>query len=181
MEEANLLVTFDPENRFEARYEVEEMLKEVGEEDPNFLCSRVHGLFQLHVDMDPKEIAKKLDSLCREDPSRFWYTYHWIPVEKWCSSTIEEMSRIVKEFAGRIQPEERWRMRIDKRLYEKYHTQELIEELTKHVDRPKVDLENPNKTIRIEIIGERAGLSLLKPREHFSVNDVKDEVLTTKK
>ena len=72
-------------------------------------------------------------------------------------------------------------MRVNKRFYEKFHTQELIEVLTKHVDRPKVDLENPDKTIRIEIIGEEAALSLLKPREHFSVNEVKNEILTTKK
>jgi len=131
--------------------------------------------------MEPKEAAKKLDALCRGDPSKFLFTYHWVPVEKWCPSTIKEMSKIVEQFAKRINPKERWRMRVNKRFYEKFHTQELIEVLTKHVDRPKVDLENPDKTIRIEIIGEEAALSLLKPREHFSVNEVKNEILTTKK
>lgn len=181
MEDANILVTFDPENLPAARYEVREVLEEVGEENPSFLHSKVHGLFKIRVEMNPKKVTKKLDTLCREDPSKFWYTYHWIPIEEWSPSTIDEMSKVVKKFAERIDPEERWRMRISKRFYERYHTRELVEELTKHVDRPNVDLERPDKTIRIEIIGEKAGLSLLKPREHFSVNDVKDEVLTTNK
>ncbi|MFW6110536.1 MAG: THUMP domain-containing protein [Thermoproteota archaeon] len=177
-EEANLLVTFDSENLPVARYEVKDTLEEVGEEEPRFLSSRVHGLFMLQVDLDPKVATKRLNGLCREDPSLFGYTYHWIPVEKWCKATIKEMSKIVKEYAERIKPGDKWRMRINKRFYEEYHTRELIEELTKHVDKPNVDLENPDKTIRIEIIGGKAAISLLKPEEHFSVNDVKAEILT---
>lgn len=175
---ANLLVTFDSENLPVARYEIEDILGEMGEDSPDFLSSRVHGLFMLHIDLNPKEVTRKLDDLCREDPSLFRYTYHWIPVEKWCNSTIEEMSELVEEYAEKIKPEDRWRMRINKRFYEKYHTRELIEKLTKHVDKPNVDLENPDKTIRIEIIGKKAAISLLKPKEHFSANEVKGEVLT---
>jgi len=180
-EAANLLITFDPMNHSEARAEVVNVLKEVGEHKPEFLYSGVRGLFQIRVDTNPKDVTRRLDALCRTDPSKFWYTYHWIPVEKWCSSTIKEMSEIVKEFAKRIKLNERWRMRINKRFYEKYHTDELIEKLTEHVDRPNVDLENPQKTIRVEIIGGKAVLSLLKPKEHFSANDVKNEILTTAK
>jgi tRNA acetyltransferase TAN1 len=178
---ANLLITFDPMNYGQARAEVINVLKEVGERKPEFLYSYVRGLFQVRVDTDPKDVTKRLDALCRTDPSKFWYTYHWTPVEKWCPSTIKEMSEIVKEFAKRIKPDERWRMRINKRFYEKYHTDELIEKLTEHVDRPNVDLENPQKTIRIEIVGGKSGLSLLEAKEHFSANDVKKEALTIAK
>ena len=54
----------------------------------------------------------------------------------------------------------------------------MIERLAEHVDRHRVDLENPDKTIRIEIIGEEAALSLLRPQEHFSVNAMKSEKWT---
>jgi len=130
------------------------------------------------IDADPKETVRKLDALCRTDPPRFQYTYHWIPIERWCSSTIEEMSGVVKELAERIKPDESWRMEVHKRFYRAFHTDELIEKLAQHVNRPKVDLKNPQKTIRIEIIGGEAGLSLLGPKEHLSVNKVKAETLT---
>ncbi|MFW6117101.1 MAG: THUMP domain-containing protein [Thermoproteota archaeon] len=177
-EKANLLVTFDSENLSAARYEVEDALEEVGEDSIEFLSSGVYGLFKLRIDFNPKEATKRLNALCRDDPSLFWYTYHWIPVEKWTSSTLHEMSEIVKKYAEKIEPEDRWRMRINKRFYDRYHTSELIEKLTKYVDKPNVDLENPDKTIRIEIIGGKAGFSLLKPEEHFSVNEIKEELLT---
>lgn len=178
--EANLLVTYDRINRSPARNEVQQVLKEVGVENPLFLRSKVRSLFKIFVDLDPKEVTKKLDALCREDPSKFWYTYHWVPIETWCPSTLEEMSKVVKQFAERILPEERWRIRVNKRFYEKYHTQELIERLAELVDRPNVDLDDPDKTIRIEILGKEAALSLLKPKEHFSVNAVKNELSTSK-
>lgn len=177
-EDANLLVTFDYGVYMGARSEVIDVLREVGEESPRLLSSDVKGLFQLRVDGDPKEATRKLDALCRRDPSRFWYTYHWIPVEKWCPSTIEDMSEVVNELAERIRPEERWRMNVNKRFYHDHHTRELIEKLAQHVDKPNVDLENPDKIIRIEIIGGRAGLSLLTLKEAFSVNAVKKAVLT---
>jgi len=175
---ANLLVTFDSMSYREARAEVIDALREVGEDYPVFLPSAVGGVFMVKIDTDPRETVRKLDVLCKADPPRFQYTYHWIPIERWCPSTIEEMSGVVKEFAERIKPDESWRMEIHKRFYRAFHTDELIEKLAQHVDRPRVDLKNPQKTIRIEIIGSEAGLSLLEPKEHLSVNKVKAEALT---
>jgi len=175
--EANLLVTFDSMNYREARAEVIDALREVGETHPVFLPSAVGGVFMVKIDTDPKEAVRKLDALCRADPLRFRFTYHWIPIERWCPSTIDEMVGVVREFAERIKPDESWRMEIHKRFYRAFHTDELIEKLAQHVDRPKVDLKNPQKTIRVEIIGSEAGLSLLGPEEHLSVNKVKAETL----
>ncbi len=173
-----MLVTFDSINYREARVEVIDAIREVGEAHPVFLPSAVSGVFMVKINTDPKETVRKLDALCRADPSRFRYTYHWIPIERWCPSTIEEMSGVVKEFAERIKPDESWRMEIHKRFYRAFHTDELIEKLAQHVDRPRIDLKNPQKTIRIEIVGSGAGLSLLGPKEHLSVNKVKAETPT---
>lgn len=175
---ANMLVTYDPMSRISAKYEVNQVLKEIEEENPKIIRSKVRGLFKIYLKMDPKEVAKRLYSLCRNESSKFWYTYHWVPVERWCPSTIEKMAEVVEEMAKNIKPKEQWRMKINKRFYNKHHTRELIELLTQNVDRPNVDLEKPDKTIQIEIIGEEAALSLLEPREHFSVNEVKKQLYT---
>lgn len=169
----NLLVTYEPVNRFLARDEVEQVLRGIGDIIPTFVESRVRGLFMIHVAKDPKAVTILLDALCRRDPSMFWYTYHWVPIETWCPATIEAMAAVVKAFATRIDPDERWRVRITKRRYTGPHTRVLIDALTQHVDQPHVDLEHPDKTIHIELIGGHAGLALLKPHEHFSVNVVK--------
>jgi tRNA acetyltransferase TAN1 len=158
---------------------VEQVLREIGDITPEFMHSRIRGLFTIHVDRDPKTVTTRLDTLCRREPARFWYTYHWIPVEQWCPATITAMSEVVKKLAERIRPEERWRLRINKRFYQKHHTSELIEHLAQLVDRPHVDLEHPEKIIRIELISGRAGVSLLTAQEEFSVNRVKNEMVTS--
>lgn len=179
--EPNLLVTFDPSNRWAARTEVKTILEELGETAPEFLKSNVRGLFKIRTKIDPKEVTKKLHGICRSNPSKFWYTYHWTPIERCCRSRISEMFKVVKELAEKISFEESWRFRINKRFYSRYHTKELIEQLAKYVNSPKVDLEHPQKIIQIEIIRGWAGLSLLEPKELFSVNAVKNEILTVKK
>jgi len=40
-------------------------------------------------------------------------------------------------------------------------------ELTDVVDKPKVDLDNPDKVIQVEIVGDEAGISLLKEKERL--------------
>ncbi len=58
-------------------------------------------------------------------------------------------------------------MKVKKRRYNLYHSIEIIEELAELIDE-KVDLGNPDKILRVEIIGKNAGLSVLKPGEIFS-------------
>ncbi|MFW6122077.1 MAG: DUF5752 family protein, partial [Petrotogales bacterium] len=69
--EANLLVTFDNICYPEAREEIKQILGEIGEAKPQFIHSKVQGLFKLCTNMDPKEATKKLDALCRDKPSKF--------------------------------------------------------------------------------------------------------------
>ncbi len=64
-------------------------------------------------------------------------------------------------------------MDIAKRCYEKYHTTELIMKLTEVVDRPKVDLKNPDKIIRVDIIGNDAAISLLNKDETLNIPALK--------
>ncbi len=171
--EANLLVTFDSYAFILARREIIDVLKKVGVNNPEFLRSGAKGVFAIRVSIDPQEAVRGLVALCRAEPDRFWYTYQWVPIEVWCSSIMDEVSKVVSEFAKRILPSEKWRIRLNKRFYQVYHSRELVESLAELVDNPNVDLENPDKIIRVEIIGSKAGLSLLEPDEELSVNRIK--------
>jgi len=174
--EPNLLITFDPEDRRGAHEEVASLLAEVGEPGPEFLRSGIEGVFMLKTTTNPKEISKKMRAVCKRTPSKFWYTYRWIPIERGCTAGIEEMEAIVKELAERIGPTESWLMAIHKRD-SPHQAAELIDRLARRVDRPKVDLRHPQKTIQIEIVRDWAGLSLLRPEELFSVREAKEEAL----
>ena len=48
------------------------------------------------------------------------------------------------------------------------HTRELIEAVAMGIDR-KVDLENPDKILLIEVVGGLTGMSLIKPSDVLAV------------
>ncbi len=171
MAKVNLLVTYDPNHAGLAKEEITAILKQLKTE-PEFLKSEVDGLFQITI-KEPKEIVKKLVGICKKDPAMFRTTFHWVPVDNWCKSTIEDMQKTIKGLVKGINEKDKWKMDIAKRCYEKYHTTELIMKLTEVVDKPKVDLKNPDKIIRVDIIGNDAGISLLNKDEILNIPALK--------
>jgi len=163
MAKANLLVTYDPTHLSRAKEEVITLLEGLGVKG-NFLKSEVGGVLKLKT-TNPKGIVKSLVSLYKKKPGNFKNTYRWIPIDKWCKSELSSMNRTVKKFVKDIKENESWKMDLEKRLYNKYHTTELITELTKPVNRMKVNLNNPKKIIKVEIIGKHAGFALLNKNE----------------
>ncbi len=171
MAKANLLVTHDPNHAGLAREEIVAVLKQLKTE-PEFLKSEIEGLFQLSI-TKPRDVIKKLIAMCKKDTSLFRMTFHWVPVDSWCKSTIEDMQKTIKGLVKDIKEKDKWKMDIAKRSYEKYNTTELIMKLTDVVDRPKVDLKNPDKIIRVDIIGNDAGISLLTKDEMLNIPALK--------
>ncbi len=167
MAKANLLVTHDPNHVGLAKEEITVILKQLKTE-PEFLKSEIDGLFQITI-KEPKEIVKKLVEICKKDRVMFRTTFRWFPVDNWCKSTIEDMKKTIKGLVKDIKEKDKWKMDITKRCYEKYHTTELIMKLTDVVDRPNVDLKNPDKIIKVDIIGNDAGISLLNKDEILNI------------
>lgn len=173
MKEVNFLVTYDPAHTGGAKKEVESVLKEVGA-DFEMLESNIQGLLQLHVEQ-PKVIVKKLIALCKSNPEKFKLTFHYVPVDEWVESSIEKMQEITKKIGEKIKDEEKWKMNLNKRQYGG-DSRELIIKLTDPIEKPNVDLNNPDKIIQVEIIGERAGISLLDKDELLEVSKLKKQL-----
>lgn len=166
----NLIVTYDPTHAGKSQEEVKELLQGHGGAD--FLESGFEGVFLLHTREDAKNIVKGLVETAKEEPYKFKYTFRWIPVDKWCSSKIADMARVMKEMDSKIDEDKSWKLDIGKRGYEG-DTMELITKLTEHIDKPKVDLKNPDKIVKVEIVGDRAGIALLDADEYLNVAKMK--------
>ena len=163
MVEANLIVSYDPSHAGSAKQEVENVLKEVKQRFKH-LKQDIDGLFNLRV-KDARKTVKGLVKLCSKKPEFFEKTFNWIPVDKWCKSSIKDMQNVVKKLEKDIKKTDKWKMELNKRHYDKGDTVELILKLTEVVDKPKVDLKKPQKIIKVEIVGNKAGLALLKADE----------------
>ncbi len=159
--EANLLVTYEPAHKGSAEQEAKALLEESGAK-AEFLKSDTEGLFLVHTS-GPKAVVKKLREICEESPEKFANTYRWVPIEKWTASDVSKMASVIKELVPKIGKNEKWKMELAKRHYDA--GKDLIIKLTEPIDRPNVDLKNPEKIVQVEIIGKKAGISLLRPDE----------------
>ena len=114
--DANLIITFDPAHAGRAREEVNALLTEVGEK-AEFLESNIDGLFFLKV-KNPRGAVKKLVGECKKSPDKFVSTFHWSPIDKWTTSKVEDISKVLKDIDSKMNPEESWKMDLGKRQYE---------------------------------------------------------------
>lgn len=167
---ANLIITYDPNHRGLAEAEITDVFKRINEE-LKFLKSEIEGVFKIATPK-PRVVVKKLAKLCLDEPELFRTTYQYVPIDKWCTSDIKEMQDVIRDVEKEIKMSDKWRMTLNKRSYD-MPAMDLIITLTDVVDKPKVDLKNPDKIIRVEIFGDRAGIALLKADEAFSVPRLK--------
>lgn len=165
MIEANLLVTHEPSHAGSAKEEVEKALKAI-KQRAKFLKSDVEGIFKLRVG-NAKKSVKSLSRL-KSKKRMFEHTFHWVPIDKWTASNIKSMQKEIKKMQKGIRKTEKWKMDLHKRHFDMPST-DLIIKLTEAVDKPKVDLENSQKIIEVQIMGKKAGLALLNRDEIFSV------------
>lgn len=170
MAEGNLLVSFDPVHEESAKAEILGLLKEAKQTAK--VISISEGLAELSV-KDPRKSVASLLEIAKKNIGKFKYTFNWWPVDKWCKADLAEMQKVIKKVQENIKKDEKWKMDLIKRKTVKDYGKDLIIRLTDVVDKPKVDLNNPQKIIKVEIDGERAGISLLTPEEILSVPKLK--------
>lgn len=170
--EPNLLVTFDPNKPASAKEEIQNLLRELNE-SVKIEDSGIGGVFKLTVS-DSRKAVRKLSELCRNSPDKFNRTFHWVPIDRWCSSDVERMQQAIRELANNIDDNEKWKLSLERRNYP-LHERELMIKLTEVIDKPNVDLKNPDKIIRVDILGERAGIAVLRSDELFNVMHFKKQ------
>lgn len=163
MREFNLIVTCPRGMEFDAIYNIKDLLSEVGDSEAEAWETDVSGLILAKTRLDPIEAARRIRDYVKANPDRVGVVKRIIPIQRYVQSRIEAIVDAVRELKDMIKENEKFRITIEKR-----HTQlgsrEIITETAKLIDR-KVDLENPDKIVLIEIVGPMTGISILKPSD----------------
>lgn len=168
MYDFNLLVSYSWGVYGKAKKEIIHILETLGDEGPLVKRTIAEGIIGVKTRLNSREVIYGLRRLFDEDPFVFQYTLKWVPVDLWTFSDMDSMKEGVRKLRNRIHAGERWRMIVEKRRYGLHHKIEVIRELADLIDE-KVDLENPEKILRVDIIGRYSGISVLTPQEVFSV------------
>lgn len=164
----NLLVSCSWGCHGNAKAEIMRILAENGDKQPKVQLTLARGIIGVKTAQNPRSVVQFLRTLFEKDRSAILHTLKWVPIDLWTDSDIESIKTGVTRLRNGIQPNETWRMSVETRRYTALHKIEIIREAAELIDQ-KVDLENPDKIVRIDILGNQAGISVLKPDEIFSV------------
>lgn len=164
----DLLVSY-PWGRFApAAHEVRQFLRELGEAAASVRRSAVPGIAVVETALDARTVIRR----CRERfaaGSGFRFAVKWVPVDFWCTTDLDAIRELMAtEIRPRIGPTETWGMKVEKRGWPRYHTIDIIRHLAVAIDRP-VNLDRPDWLVRVDILGPRTAVSLLRRGEVFSL------------
>jgi tRNA acetyltransferase TAN1 len=168
LKDFNLLATTSRGNERQMCSELSYLLKEeLGDPAPVVGKTGIRGLVAAKTAFDPCEVIEKFRAILQERPYEFRYALRIIPVERVVRTDLDEVKRAAMELAAKIEEKETFRVTVEKR-FTSLHSRDLIEAVAMGIDR-KVDLENPDKILLIEIVGGLTGMSLIKPSDVLAV------------
>ena len=170
----NLIATTARGNERPMINEILFLLKdELGDDGAQAAKTKIRGLIVAKTALDPCIVLEKFHAILKERPYEFRYALRILPIEKVVPTDLEEIKKAAAELAIKIGENETFRVTVEKR-FTSLHTKDLIEAGAGNL-KQKVDLENPDKVLLIEVLGALTGLSLLKPCEVLAV--VKEKML----
>jgi tRNA(Ser,Leu) C12 N-acetylase TAN1 len=164
---SNLIISYEPTHLAMAKNEVTTFF-EKAKEKFKFLSSDTPGLFKVRT-KDPKKTIKNLTKIFKKNKDLFQFTFKYIPIDTWTSTKVPDMQKAIKKYDKIIKENEKWKLSLNKRSFH-YHSDNLIVKLTDPIKKTKVDLNKPDKIIRVEILGKEAGIALLDKDEFLVIS-----------
>jgi tRNA acetyltransferase TAN1 len=170
--DCNLLVTTFKYRESDAFGELSQLLDMLGDKEPSIEITSISGIILAYTLLDPLQIVENCREMVKNEPWRFRYVLRIIPLEKICTAEINDIHNVVKLLFPKIGQHETFMVMIEKR-HTKLHSKEIISTVTSDIDR-KVNLDNPDWIILIQIVNRLAGISILRSNQIFS--SVKEKI-----
>ena len=148
--------------------EIARILAQNGDKQARIRMTLARGIIGVNTSLNARLVVRLLPAILKNDPSAIQCAFKWVPIDLWTSSDLEAIKAGVTGLKNSVEPNETWRMTVEMRRYTALHKIEIIREIAEIFDQ-KVILENPDKNVRIEILGNQAGISVLRPQEEFSI------------
>ena len=163
----NLMISTSRGNERNTCSEMWYLLGEVGDRGSSIEITPVIGLVVARTKLDPIRAIHDLRKLFKERPWEFKYTLKLLPIQRIVPAQMPEIESAAVTISEGIAANEKFRITVEKR-HTKLSSKLVIEAVAKRIQR-NVDLEEPDRILLIEIIGELAGLSLITPADVLSI------------
>jgi len=144
------------------------LLGELGDKAAKVDITPISGLIVANTLLDPIEAINKLRENIKEKPWEFRYILKIVPIQKIVQTSGENIKKVALNLAKKISNQEGYKIAVRKRSTNLSST-DIIDMIAPDIKR-KVNLDNSDLILQIEIIGEISGISLIKPNDILSVD-----------
>jgi tRNA acetyltransferase TAN1 len=172
----NLLVAC-PRDR--ERAATSELIYFIGDllEDPELKVSRtpISGLLACKTSLDPFEVIQRLREFADENPYQFRFAIRFTPLEECVDSELKEIVEATERLLPKISENESFRVTV-RRRHTELENIEVVKAVASVIPR-KVNLDDPDKTVLVEIVGDWTGLSVLDGKSDvLSIMTMRDDM-----
>ncbi len=156
----------------EIRYFIGDLL-----EDPKLKISRtpISGLLACKTTLDPFEVIQRLKEFAIENPYQFRFAIRFTPFEECVESEMDCIVEATERLLPKIGEDESFRVTV-KRRHTELENMDVVKAVAAVIPR-KVNLDSPDKTVLLEIVGEWTGMSILDEKEDvLSIMTMRDDM-----
>jgi len=167
----NLIITCARSLESETKNEINKILDELGDQEPEILNVGMRGILMVDTIIEPTKIIDWVRNKIVEEPWLIRYCLRIIPIQSITETNIDKIKQNVIKLKDSIQKNDSYRITIEKRNTS-LSTNEIITEVAE-IFPNKVSLNKPDLIVLIEILGDKTGISILKNNELFSLDKSK--------
>ncbi len=145
--------------------------------DPNLRVAQTHisGLLACRTSLDPFDVVHKLREFATENAYQFRFAIRFTPLEECVDSTIEEIVEATRRLLPKIAEDESFRVTV-RRRHTDLENMDVVTAVASEIPR-KVNLDDPDKTVLVEIVGDWTGLSVLERDDDIlSIMTMRDDM-----
>jgi len=167
LKDFNLVISTSRGNERNTCSEMWYLLGEVGDRGSSVEPTPAIGLVVAKTKLEAIKAIQDLRALLKERPWEFKYTLKLIPIQSVSEAKLDVIQSSALALAQKISEKETFRITVEKR-HTALSSKTIIDTIAKKIDR-KVNLENPDRIIMVNVIGDLAGVALIRTEDILSV------------
>lgn len=164
--EPALIVRHEPRRTEAAIVETRAILAAIGEPDAIVRETSIPGNLKVLPEGDVHEAQLRVAELRLREPERFTLTSRWTAADAWVPSDLASIRRAVAMCQRDIRPGDSWRVSV-RHKGGTLGTHDVLDAVTPLIPTGPVDLVDPAKEVRIDILGDETAVGLVGRDERF--------------
>jgi tRNA acetyltransferase TAN1 len=165
LDEFNLIVSTFRFREEDAEDEILELLDKFGDPTAESETIGIKGMILVLTSLDPLTVIDKLKELVASEPWQVRYVLRVLPIQIVVPTGLYTISHAASELITKI-GKDSFRVTVEKR-HNSLGSMQIIKAIADRI-KNKVDLENPEWVILVQVLGGLTGVSVLRPNQIFS-------------